>query len=47
MIRMYRMSQEAIAKLAQIVAGAARLPLYDVAFALWRQVRGRLFRIMP
>jgi hypothetical protein len=31
------MSQEAIAKVAQIVAEAAKLPLNDAAFALWRQ----------
>jgi hypothetical protein len=34
---MYRMSQEAIAKVAQIIAEAAKLPLNDAAFALWRQ----------
>jgi hypothetical protein len=34
---MHRMSQEAISKVAQIVAEAARLPLNDAAFALWRQ----------
>ena len=31
------MSQEAIAKVAQIIAEAAKLPLNDAAFALWRQ----------
>jgi hypothetical protein len=33
---MYRMSQEAIAKVAQIIAEAAKLPLNDAAFVLWR-----------
>jgi hypothetical protein len=34
---MHWMSQEAIAKVAQIIAEAAKLPLNDAAFALWRQ----------
>lgn len=34
---MHQMSQEAIAKIAQIIAEAAKLPLNDAAFALWRQ----------
>jgi hypothetical protein len=34
---MHQMSQEATAKVAQILAEAAKLPLFDAAFALWRQ----------
>src|ERR1700743_3309695 len=34
---MYRMSQEAIDKVSAIIAEAAKLPLRDAAFALWRQ----------
>jgi hypothetical protein len=34
---MSQMSQEDIDKVAEIVAEAARLPLYDAAFSLWRE----------
>jgi hypothetical protein len=41
---MYQTSQEAIDEVAEIIAEAARLPLYDAAYALWRQM-SRLDRL--
>jgi hypothetical protein len=41
---MYRMSQEAIDEVSAIITEAAKLPLRDAAFALWRQ-QSRLDRL--
>src|SRR5271156_6835005 len=41
---MSQTSQEAIDEVAEIIADAARLPLYDAAYALWRQM-SRLDRL--
>ena len=41
---MHQMSQQDIDEVAEIIAGAEELPLYDAAYALWRQM-SRLDRL--